>query len=72
MATSTELEDAADAAAAKPQSMAADGVSVTTRTLKELDDHIDRKANRAASRKDSGGIGVKFFGLKMPGAGGCP
>lgn len=71
MATQEELEDAADDAAATPQAMSADGVSATARSLKELDDHIDRKANRAVSRTDSGGIGVKFFGLKMPGAGGC-
>lgn len=71
MATSEELEDAADTAAATPQAMSADGVSATARSLKELDDHIDRKANREVARKSSGGIGIKLFGLKMPGAGGC-
>ena len=61
-----ELSDAIDEQATKSQATSADGVSIQRRTLKELDDHYDRRANREAAA--NGRLGVSFFGLKMPGA----
>lgn len=71
MADISELEDAADAEAAKALSTSADGVSVGRRSLKELDDHIDRVANReaAAGRRSP----FTIFKMRAPNAlGGCP
>lgn len=61
-----DAEDIADANAAEPASMSADGVTVTNRSLKETDDHVDRVRNREAGR--NGNLGVRFFNTKPPGA----
>lgn len=61
----TELEQQADELAMKAKQVSADGVSTVRRDLAEIDNHIDRKLSREVSR--GRGIGVKFFGLKMPG-----
>lgn len=66
MATQAELEDIADDAASNPHQVSADGVSVVGHSLKEIDDHIDRKLSREAAT--DGRLGVRFFNTKPPGA----
>lgn len=61
-----DLSDAIDDQALKPRATSADGVSIQRSSLKEQDDHYDRKANREAAA--SGGAGVRFFNTKPPGA----
>lgn len=66
MADLDELADSIEEQAAKPQSVSADGVTVQSRSLKELDDHYDRVANRAAAT--SGRMPFTVFNTKPPGA----
>lgn len=66
MADLNDLSDTIDEAASGPQQVTVDGNSVTARSLKELDDHYDRKANREAAA--SGRLGIMPFQLRMPGA----
>lgn len=67
MSDLSDLSDTIDSAAAKPKSVTVDGSTVTAHTLKELDDHYDRKANREAAAAPRS-IGVKFFNTSPPGA----
>jgi hypothetical protein len=61
-----DLSDSIDEQATKSQATSADGVSVQRRTLKELDDHYDRKAGREAA--SAGRLGINIIQLRMPGA----
>jgi len=61
-----DLSDDIDEQATKSQATSADGVSIQRRTLKELDDHYDRKSNREAAT--NGRLGIRFFNTKPPGA----
>lgn len=67
MADSLEdIEARTDARAAKPQSVSADGISVTQRSVQDEIALEKHRANTIAAR--SGRIGVGFFKTKPPGA----
>lgn len=66
MADLDELADSIDEQAADPQSFSADGATTQNRSLKDLDDHYDRVANRQAAR--NGRIPFSIFNTKPPGA----
>ena len=66
MATQAELEAAADELAAAPKQVTTDGMSVSEHSLKEVDDHIDRKLGRDAAANRQ--LGVSFFNTRPPGA----
>jgi len=51
----SELSDHIDEQALRPAQTSADGVTVTRRSLKELDDHADReRANNALASTNTG------------------
>lgn len=62
-----DAEALTDAIAAKPAAVTADSVSVTQRTIAEQIAYENHVRNRAAAAA-SGGIGVRFFKTKPPGA----
>jgi hypothetical protein len=66
MATQAEIEAATDAAAAKPQQMTADGISVTNRSTQDLIAY--EKYRKETSAAANGRLGVRFFNTKPPGA----
>lgn len=63
----SDLDAAIDAQAAKPQSTSADGVSMQRRSLKELDEHYQAKANREAAASSTR-LPFRLFNTSPPGA----